>query len=235
MPIRIGGKALQGGRLTGKDLAGVRYGGKQVWSPGGIFLVFDDGDAEDLTGYGFVHYGSDLYSAGVDNGAMRLAQPDSGPGAIGVYRDDVRYDDATATADDGYLTFRAATPGSPGSFSQSKYRTQLFARGSNGGVTHGVGVELANSTAAIVRRVAGTDNVMTDTYTFGGGDVGRLKFVGDLWTLTINGAFAAEWDDAGSSAASGASYRSLLARVDAGREFNGARYFSPAIDWVEYG
>ncbi|CAA0078323.1 Uncharacterised protein [Mycolicibacterium vanbaalenii] len=234
MPARVFGKAVQGVRVGTKDVLAIRRAGKLVWSKTAIYQTFDVDDTADLTSLGWAHYGpTSTYPMCVVSGTARLSVAD-GVGPLGDFTDRVRFDDAVAPGDDGYLQFRVATNGSSPGLSTS-YKTDLFARGSNGGVTHGVGVRLDNSHLSIVRRVASTDTEVLDCGSFNAGDIGRLTIAGNLYTLTRNGAFVEEWDDAGATVSVGSGFRSLLMRMDGARVFGGARRFSPAVDWVEYG
>lgn len=236
MPIWLGSERIQDIRLGSSGIAAVYLGADRVWSKASIYQTFDGPNTSDLTGLGFVHYGpGTTYKAAVQNGMCRIALPDSFA-ELGEFVDRVRYDTAVAPADDGYLEFKFGSLGDDPSPSVPNYRTDIFARGSNGGVTHGVGVRAEYGSIDLISRIAGTEVVRADCGSFDpAADRFRLKFTGNLWTLYRNGELAGEWNDVGGVAASGAGYRSLICRVTGGVELFGPRQFSPWIDYVEYG
>lgn len=234
MPIMFGDQSVAAMKLGSQDVLAAYIGSDLVWSKTAIFETFDVADTSNLESLGFVHYGSSTYKIAVNGGVARVNMPD-GISELGQFIDRVRFDDAVAPADDGYLQFRVDTSGSAPSPSVDHYITDVLGRGSNGDVTDGVGVRLENSAVGIVRRVSDVDTLMEPCGAFAPGDVLRLKMSGDLYTLTRNGAFAGEWNDTGETVTVGAGNRSLLMRSTGGRELFGSRRFSPAIDYVEYG
>lgn len=236
MPIMFGEQPVEAIKIGSEDIAKVYIGSDLVWSKTAIHLTFGDvPDTSDLESLGFVHYGpASTYQACVNGGVLRVNMPD-GISSLGEFIDRVRYDTDVAPADDGFLQFRVTTTGSSSTPSVEHYITDVFGRGVNDDDTDGVGVRLENSAVGIVRRVAGVDTLMRACGAFAAGDILRLKFSGDLHTLTRNGVFAGEWDDSGETVTVGSGNRSLLMRMTGGRELFGSRRFSPAIDYVEYG
>ncbi|ORA38129.1 DUF7257 domain-containing protein [Mycobacterium aquaticum] len=219
-------------KRDGQDIVEIRRDGQLLWSTSSLGDYFD----RDDLGANWVHYGpASDYVAGIVDGSLRLDIPD-GLLAAALKTDRVRLNTGTTGADDYYLEFRIGSQGSGNSITNTQHRTQVFARVSNGAFTHGVGVELLNSKLAIVRRVAGTDTIMVpDCGAYAAGDICRLSGVGNLHTLRRNGKFAGEWPDNAGTAAKGAGYRSIGARVDASKDALGPRRFSPTIDWIVAG
>ena len=238
MPIYVGDKRVQDIRVGSTGVSAVYVGADKVWSKTAIFFTFSENTTADnnMTSLGFVHYGPDTtYKAISDGNVCRINMP-SGISNLGEYIDRVRYNTAVSATDDGYLQFKFGSLGNPPSPSVVAYRTDIFARGSNGGVTHGVGVRAESGEISIISRIANVDVVRAVCGAFDPAvDTFRLKFVGNVWTLYRNGEFAGEWNDSGALASKGASFRSLILRLTGGREFIGARQFGPHIDYVEYG
>ncbi|OBC03387.1 hypothetical protein A5784_14240 [Mycobacterium sp. 852013-50091_SCH5140682] len=219
-------------KRDGQDIVEIRRDGQLVWSTSSLGDYFD----RDTLGANWVHYGpASDYVAGIVDGSLRLDMPD-GLVSAALKTDRVRLNTGTTGSDDYYLEFRIGSQGSGNSITNTQHRTQVFARVSNGAFTHGVGVELINSKLAIVRRVANVDTIMVaDCGAYAAGDICRLTGVGNLHTLRRNGAFAGEWPDNAATAAKGAGYRSIGARVDASKDLLGPRRFSPSIDWINAG
>ncbi|ADX31959.1 virion structural protein [Tsukamurella phage TPA2] len=86
--------------------------------------------------------------------------------------------------------------------------------------------------------VGGTETIMASSTAGAGnyasGDIVRLTFNGQVFSLYRNGALVAGWTDTG-SAAVGAGYRSLGIRVTGSKDFFGPRRYSASIDYVEAG
>lgn len=235
--MMFGSDQVSAMKLGTDDVSAVYLGSDLAWAKTSIYQTFDVADTDNLTALGWVsHGGAGSYDIGVVSGTARVAVPSGfGSGFVGLNTDRVRYADHVAPGDNGYIQFRVATVGASDSVSSDKYVTQVFGRGSNAAATDGAGVQLQNSILRIVRRAASTDTVVKEAGSFAAGDILRLTFVGDLYTLTRNGAFAAEWEDTGSTVSVGSGFRSLLMRMDGTKELTNTRYFSPAIDYVEYG
>lgn len=132
-------------------------------------------------------------------------------------------------ADNGFIEFQVAQLGDPG------FYTQVFRRYSNDGSgNNGVGIDVRNATASIVRRVGGTDVLVAP----GLGGVGpadwlRLVQTGNLHELFRNGEPLGAWNDATGTAASGALNRSVAMVMNGAKEFGGTRKFSPALAQLE--
>lgn len=234
MPISVGDALVQAVSVGAAPVQSVYVGADRVWSQSQMY--FDFGEVvSNLTTRGWV-YGSPAptYRAMSDGSSLRINMPD-GVSVLGEFIDRVRYGDAVAGRDDGYLRFGFKSLGSWPSPSVSHYYTDIFARGSNGGFTDGVGVRAEAGGISILSRISGTEVVRADCGSFDTTDKFLLRFHGDVWTLYRNGEFAGEWDDTGDAAAGGSGYRSLIVRVTGGRELVGARRFSPQVDYIEYG
>lgn len=210
-----------------------RYFGDQlVWSSARIGDHFNRPDAPTLGPDWTDHGPSATYKAGVVNGMCRLAVPD-GLLALALITSRQRYNAAILDKDDGYIEFRIGSQGSGPSITGDLCRTTVFARVSNNGFTHGVGIGLDSSTLRIVRRVNNTETVTENCGAFSAGDIIRYDFRGDLHTVRRNGKFAGEWEDTGQTAARGPDYRSLGLAVMASKDILGPRRFGPAIDYID--
>lgn len=131
------------------------------------------------------------------------------------------------TGDDGYVETQIANIGSPG------FVSQLFRRYDNtGSFANGVGIDLTDSAASIVRRVAGVETLMTDQVSFVAGDVLRLVQAGNTHDLLINGNLAVQWVDNTATAAVGAANRSVAMMMQGAKQQLGTRLFSPAFNYV---
>lgn len=169
------------------------------------------------------------YVIGEMDGAARMLIPD---GLVGLNKQTSRFRHQTqVSGDDGYLQIRVANAGS------ANHVTQVFRRGSNNGsYSNGVGIDLRNSSISIVRRAGGTDNLVAPNLgALTAGNVIRLKQTGNLHTLYRNGTKLGEWNDSTATAAKGGSYRSILMKMEGGKELLGPRRFSPSLDYVDAG
>lgn len=218
---------------NGVDIRQVWRNGVLLWSAASLRDDFNRPDAATLGADWTDHGPSSDYKAGIVNGQMRLALPD-GLISAPLLTSRVRYNAEVAPADDYELEFRIGSQGAGPSLTGDLAKTQVFARVSNSGFTHGVGVQVDSSTLKIVRRVNNTDTlVVPNAGSYAIGDVIVLRGVGNLHTLRRNGSFAVEWNDAGGTASKGAGFRSLGAVVQASKDLLGPRRFSPTIDYVE--
>lgn len=231
MITRTGGSVQRIVR-NGADIQQVWRNGVLLWSRSGIRDDFNRDDAATL-GSGWTDQGpSSTYKAGIVDGQCRLALPD-GLVSSTLLTSHARYNVATAPNDDYELEFRVGSQGSGPSITGDLARTQVFARVSNSGFTHGVGVQLDSSTLRIVRRVLSINSVMApDCGAFGAGDTINMKGVGNLHTLRRNGRKVGEWNDSTGTASKGGGFRSLGVVVMASKDLLGPRRFGPTIDWV---
>lgn len=214
----------------------VRRGSTLVWARTTIFDDFERDDADTL-GSDWTYSGSTTHKLGINSGTARVKIPD---GLIGGFfsleTSRAWFNVDTASDDDGFVECQPGSLGSSASGgSPSGYVTDVFGRVSNGALTEGVGIRLIAGLLYIVRRVASSDTVMASGGSFVSGDVLRLTYVGNLYTLTRNGSQVAEWDDSGATASVGAGYRTLGIRGDGAKDLLGPRRFSPALNYVTMG
>lgn len=254
MPARRGGTPLVDIRRGSSLINQVRRGSTIVWSRstvvGGLIpvggLVRDDfnRDNADTLGTAWTSHGpSGDKLIGIENSFARLKLDDVVIGGFWSFRTSrVRYNAATLSSDDGYVECRMSTRGNGVTVDGITsivglvgYRSQLFGRLSNAAFTHGVGIHMSAGHVWIVRRVNNVEALMADGGTFQAGDVLRLTFVGNLHTLSRNGTQVAQWNDTGSSASRGATFRSMGIVGEGAKELLGPRRFSPAFDYVEVG
>lgn len=220
-------------RHDGGDILQVWRDGHLLWTRSLMRDDFNRDDADTLGPDWTDHGPSSNYKAGIVTNQLRLALPD-GLVAAPLLTSRARYNAMVAPDDDYELEFRIGSQGSGPSITNDLSKTTVWARVSNTGFTHGVGVQLDSSTLRIVRRVNNTETVMVpNAGTFAAGDTVVMRGVGNLHTLRRNGSFGGEWDDDTASAASGADYRSLGVTVMASKDLLGPRRFGPTIDWIE--
>ncbi|QGH75292.1 minor tail protein [Mycobacterium phage Quesadilla] len=130
-------------------------------------------------------------------------------------------------ADDGYLEVQLSQLGDPG------FATQVFRNYSNDGSgAVGIGIDIRNATAGIVRRVGGTETIVAPQLGQAGpGDVLRLIRAGTEHTLLRNGDPIGSWN----GVSGGAGARSVAMVMNGAKEFGGSRLFSPALSYLEAG
>ena len=169
------------------------------------------------------------YVIGVVNQAARVMVPD-GLLALDRVTSRVRHPNLLP-ADDGWLEFQVAEAGSPG------FATQEYRRYANDGTgDRGVGVDLRDNRASIVRRVGGVETVVApDLGTFGPGSNLRLDQLGNVHTLYRDGIELGEWIDSTGTAATGAANRSVALVMNGAKELLGQRRFSPSLNYIEAG
>lgn len=214
----------------------VRRGSTLVWARTSIFDDFERDDADTL-GADWTYSGSTTHKLGINSGTARVKIPD---GLIGGFfsleTSRAWFNVDTASDDDGFVECQPGSLGSSASGgSPGGYYTQVFGRLSNAAFTHGVGIYLVAGQCGIVRRVASSDSNRASGGAFQAGDVLRLTYVGNVYTLTRNGSQVAEWDDSGATASVGAGYRTLGIRGDGAKDLLGPRRFSPALNYVTMG
>lgn len=236
MGIKVGSTSIIDVRRGSTLINEIRRGSTLVWSRTSIYDGFDRDDADTL-GADWTYSGSTTYKLGIENNTGRVRIPE---GLIGGFfslnTSRAWFNVATADGDDGFVECQPSSLGSGASGgSPGGYITQVFGRVSNGAFTHGVGIHMVAGQLSIVRRVGGTDSIRASAGTYQAGDVLRLTYVGNLHTLTRNGAVVGTWDDSGATAASGAGYRTLGIRGDGAKDLLGPRRFSAALDYVVMG
>lgn len=224
----LGSTTLASIRLGATALTVVRIGSTLVYSS---TPLRDDFNRDEIPILGFPWINETptaVYHAGIEGNACRLVLPD---GLNSQARVDSWFRHNTqSTSDDGDLEIRVAYNGS------LDYTTQVFRRYSNDGSrSSGVGINLSQSRAGIVRRVAGGDTIVAAGGLFGGGSVLRLNQTGNVHTLYRGGAKdpVAVWNDTGATAAKGGTTRSIGLHVQAAKEVLGPRRFSPSLDYIQ--
>jgi hypothetical protein len=238
MPIYRGSTPITAIYKGSTPVTAVYRGSTLIWSINTLRDDFNRADTANLsTGGAWAdHSPAGLtYTAGIVNNTCRVAIPD---GLIDTTMQTARkrYALAVSPDDDGYVEARVASVGDGTDETGAVLLTQVFGRVSNTAFTNGVGFQLDQSVIRIVRRAASTDTVMVaDCGSYVPGNIIRLTQVGNLHTLTCNGAFRNEWNDTGATGSRGATFRSLGIRVDGTKDFLGPRRFSAALDYVEYG
>lgn len=132
-------------------------------------------------------------------------------------------------ADNGFIEVQVAEIGSPG------YATQAWRRYANDGSgARGVGIDLRNSQASIIRRVGSVDTLVAENVaSFTTSTRLRLDQAGNIHTLVRDGVAVGSWNDAGATAASGASNRSVAMTMQGSKERAGTRKFSPSLNYLE--
>lgn len=242
--LKVGSSAVADVRYGSTMVSSIRRGSTIMWQRtggGSGSLIFDDFDRADADTLGSNWTYEDGafhdHEIGVENGQARVKIPE---GLIGGFftlsTSRCRYNVATASSDDGFVETQPSSLGNSHSgASPTGYRTQVFGRGNNTSCDDGVGIEMKAGNCWIVRRVGGSDTVMEDGGSFQAGDILRLSYSGNVYTLTRNGVEVASWNDSGASAHVGSGYRSLLLRGDGAKDLLGPRRFSPALNYVVMG
>lgn len=237
MAIRPGTGTVTDIKYGSTPVNEIRRGSTLVWTRSFLGDDFNRADAATV-GANWTDCGTSTdHKLGIENGTARVKIPE---GLLGGYFDlrtsRWRYNAGTASADDGYIEADVASKGDGFSTtSMSGFSSQLLGRLSNGGYTHGVGMQLTAGRVWIVRRVANVDTLMADGGNFQGGDTIRVQYTGYLFTLYVNGEPTAGWDDASHTSSKGAGFRSLGIQGMGGKDLLGPRRFSPAFDSVRMG
>ncbi|UYL88146.1 hydrolase [Gordonia phage Evaa] len=227
--IRTGSTPIIDIRRGATPLSQVRVGSTLVWSRSS---VRDDFERDDSVGLGpnWTSHGPSAtpYLASVLNGYARMNVPD-GLVNLSLQTNRQRFNAGVVAGDNGYIEARIANLGDAGWSRIS----QLFGRLSNAAFTHGVGFQLSDGRLHIVRRVADTDTIMASGSGYAAGDVIRLAYAGNVYSLYRNGSYVFGWTDSGNSASVGSAFRSLGLVVSATKDTFGPRRYSPAFDYVE--
>lgn len=238
--MKIGGMPVTAIRVGTQSVQAVRAGTDLLWSRTTLRDTFDRADTLDLSAGGglWADQGpSSDFFAGIVNGTCRLNVPDNiASWGLNLRTSRKCFTGGTLVGDfQGYVEARIASMGNSGSSMAPAYITQVFAKVSDGAFANGIGFQLDSSTLRLVRRVSSADTVIASYGAFALGDVIRLSWLGDVYTLWRNGSLLDPWTDSGSTVVTGAGSRSMGIRVDAAKEVFGARKFSPALDYVEMG
>lgn len=224
----LGATNLAAIRLGSTALVAARLGSVLVYASSPLRDDFNRDDQPVLLSPWINETPAALYHAGVEGNACRLVLPD---GLSSQARVDSRFRHVVqVTADDGDLEIRVAHNGT------LDYTTQVFRRYSTDGTgAAGVGINLSQSRAGIVRRAAGVDTIMANGGLFGGGSVLRLNQTGNTHTLYRGGSNnpIATWNDTAATASRGSTFRSIALHVQAAKEALGPRRFSPSLDYIQ--
>jgi len=241
--LKVGSSAVADVRYGSTMVSSIRRGSTIMWQRtggGSGSLIFDDFDRADADTLGSNWTYEDGafhdHEIGVENGQARVKIPE---GLIGGFftlsTSRCRYNVATASSDDGFVETQPSSLGSSASgAAPTGYRTQIFGRASTD-CSNGVGIEMRAGNCWIIRRVSEVGTRMASGGAFQPGDVLRLTYATDLYTLTKNGRTIATWNDSGQTAHRGASYRSLMLRGDGAKDLLGPRRFSPALNYALMG
>lgn len=236
MTIKLGSTTISALRMGSTEVTQVRLGSTLIWAK---TSVRDDFNRPDQIGLGanWTDHGTatDDYRAAVAQNTARINVPDQ-PFNLGqdLKLSRWRYSASTVPGDNGYVEFRI---GNAGAIS-ADHITQVYGRLSNGAWTHGVGVQLDSGLLRIVRMVGGTETIMASSGgtsgNYSSGDIVRLTFNGQVFSLYRNGVLVAGWTDTGTSS-SGAGFRSLGVRFTGSKDLFGPRRYSASLDYVEAG
>jgi hypothetical protein len=167
------------------------------------------------------------YVIGVVGQSARMLIPD---GLMSLNKQISRYRHPTLLgSDDGWLEVQLSSIGSPG------FATQAFRRYVNNGTgASGVGIDVRDSAASIVRRVGSVDTLVAPALGgVGPGSVLRLDQAGNVHTLLRDGEPLGSWTDGTGTAPLGAAYRSVAMAMQAAKEFGGTRLFSPSFNYLD--
>lgn len=169
------------------------------------------------------------YVIGVINQTARMLVPD---GLLNLDKQVAQVRHPTLlTGNDGWLEVQVAEPGAPG------FATQVYRRYANDGTgDRGVGIDLRDNVASIVRRVGGTEDIVVPNLgSFGPASTLRLIQTGNNHDLYCDGHLLGGWNDATGTAASGTNNRSVAMVMEGAKELWGARKFSPSLNYLEAG
>lgn len=169
-----------------------------------------------------------LYPIGVVGGVAKMLIPD-GLVSLSTQTSTMRNQNATV-GDNGWVQATVASQGDIGYFTQI-WRRWTTAGTTGANATSGVGIDLRDGIASIVRRVNGVDTIVAPGLSaFTAGDVVHLNQAGNTHTLYINGQLAGQpWVDSGGTAHVGNLYRAVAMTMQGGQDLNGPRRFSPSL------
>ena len=234
MTLKLGSTNISALRLGGTEITQARLGSTLVWAKTNVRDDFNRADQIGL-GANWTDHGDATgdYRAAIAQGSYaRINIPD----VIFDLGQDLkvsrwRYSSAVLPGDNGYVEARIANAGDQ---TKANIITRVYARLSNGGFTHGVGFQLDSGVCRIVRMVGGTETVMASGGSYASGDIVRLEFNGQVFSLRRNGSLVAGWTDTGTSS-SGSGFRSMGVLFSGSKDVWGPRRYSAALDYVEAG
>lgn len=169
------------------------------------------------------------YPIGVVGGMARMLIPD-GLVSLSTQTSTLR-NASLVPADNGWVETKIASQGDTG------YITQIWRRYTNGSsevTSSGVGIDLRDGVASIVRRIDGANVLVAPGLSaFTAGDTVHLQQTGNTHTLYLNGHQAGQpWVDTGNTAHSGSLYRSVAMTMQGGQDLNGPRRYSPSLAYL---
>ncbi len=140
----------------------------------------------------------------------------------------------TAASDDGYLQFRVSSKGDASG--TTVYQSAVWAKVDEG-FTVGVGLAVGGGYLTLMTRSASSDTTLASFGNYSVGDVLRMEFSGNTYTIFCNSQQRGTWTDTTSQVVSDEAHRSLGLRVHGAHAGNGPgpRSFSPTLDYVELG
>lgn len=217
----------------------VRVGNELVWAYNLMGDDFDRDDVDNSLGSDWTNIGpSGDRRLSIENNSVRVYMPD---GLIGGFWDArlsmSRWNQSTATDDDGYVEVRPVSRGDNASFwAGGGFNSAVLGRcNASGPLTHGVGINLFAGTCFIMIAVNGNGSLVASGGPFQPGNRIRLTYTGRTFVLTVNGNTRATWSDDNMVTGLGSSYRSLVIAASAGKDLLGPRRFSPVLDNVVMG
>jgi len=231
MPLYAGSRPITAVYAGSRPITAIYQGSRLLWTAADMADYFDRDDVIGLGPDWSAATGTaDPYLAAVVNGYVRMNIPNGLISqSLKVARH--RYIKSIRVQDDGYIETRVATKGD----NDGSLYTQVFDQLSDTAFTDGVGIELRASGLYITRRSAGVDTRVTNCGAYLEGDVIRLAHIGRNYTMTRNGAFVGEFDDAGATVQQGLGYQSMGLAVSGIKGFLGPRHFSAGLDYIVCG
>lgn len=222
-----------------KPVREVRVGTELVWAYNIMGDDFDRDDVDNSLGPNWTSIGpSNDRRLSIENQAARVYMPD---GLIGGFWDArlsmCRWNQSTATEDDGYVEVRPTTKGDNASWmAGGGFNSAVLGRcNASGPLTHGVGINLYAGMVFIETVVNGNGSLVVGGGTFQPGNLIRLTYTGRTMVLTVNGHTRATYTDTNMYTGLGPAYRSLVIAGSAGKDLLGPRRYSPSLDNVVMG
>lgn len=217
----------------------VELGPRAVYSYASVFDMFNRPDGPLNADRKWIDLGPSLdYKASIHMNTVRMGIPDGleKPMERVSY---MRCNTGIAVKDNGHLEFRVVSKGDSVTTvdGELSYATAVFVKANNTRrFKEGVGLWLAGSHISLVVCHDGVEYQVRDFGTFAAGDLVRMEFSGNTYTVYCRGELRGTWIDTKYNVASGPDWRSLVVRVHGGKENSGPgpRRFSPLLDNVEY-